>query len=97
MFIEYIPGLERFHLGNYTEERLNRLADMLAEIHAVRVLWVDFDGARTVPLNQPLTGREAKAFWHELGLLKDIYVRLVGESSIILYEETVTDLVIVVG
>ncbi|OAQ99373.1 hypothetical protein LLEC1_06076 [Akanthomyces lecanii] len=60
IFIECIPGLERIHLGNYTQERLDKLTEMLAEIHAVRVLHDDGD-----PRNMAMTfsGEKERVLW----------------------------------
>ena len=41
VLIEYIPKLERIHMGNRTEQRMNRLREILVEIHAARVLHDD--------------------------------------------------------
>lgn len=41
VLMEYIPGIERMHLGNFSKERMDKLKEYLAEINAVRVLHDD--------------------------------------------------------
>ncbi|TQW00894.1 Protein kinase-like domain [Cordyceps javanica] len=37
ILFEYIPSLERISLKNYTKQRVAKLADLLADVHAARV------------------------------------------------------------
>jgi predicted acylesterase/phospholipase RssA len=41
ILMEYIPNMQRIHLGNRTRERMEILRDILIEIHAVHVLHDD--------------------------------------------------------
>lgn len=60
ILIEYILDLERIHLGNYTEARIRKLVDIMAEIHAVRVLHRDWHARNMAIARQ---GDEERILW----------------------------------
>lgn len=64
IIIEYIPNLERIHLGNRTAQRLDRLREILVEIHAVRVLHDDMY-PRNMGLCQGINGAPDRLLWFD--------------------------------
>ena len=67
VLIEYIPDLNMIDISNYTEQRAQRLKQLLAEIHKAGIVHLDTD-----PRNMLIQGDSDRVLWIDYEL-SEIY------------------------